>query len=47
MAYRRTMYALLKQKPYTFTTNKLKAYVSAQPSSLSTFMISKTHAPIC
>ena len=30
------------QKPYNFTTNMLKAYLSTQPSSLSTFMISKT-----
>ena len=34
-----------KQKPYKFTTNTLKAYLnaSAQPSSLSAIMISKTH----
>ena len=31
------------QKPYNFTTNTLKAYLSAQPSSLSAFVISKTH----
>ena len=29
-----------KQKPYTFTTNTLKAYLSAQMSSLSAFVIS-------
>ena len=38
-----TVYAILKQKPYNFSTNTLKAYLSAQPSSLSAFMISKTH----
>ena len=32
-----------KQKPYNFTTNTLKAYLSAQASSLSAFVISKTH----
>ena len=37
------IYALLKQKPYNFTTNTLKAYLSAQTSSLSAFVISKTH----
>ena len=37
------IYALLKQKPYNFTTNMLKAYLSAQASSLSAFVISKTH----
>ena len=33
------------QKPYNFTTlmNTLKAYLSAQASSLSAFVISKTH----
>ena len=36
-------YALLKQKPYNFTTNTLKAYLSAQASSLSAFLISKIH----
>ena len=34
---------ILKQKPYNFTTNTLKAYLSAQASSLSAFVISKTH----
>ena len=33
----------LKQKLYNFITNTLKAYLSAQASSLSAFMISKTH----
>ena len=37
------MYATLKRKPCNFTTNTLKAYLSAQPSCLSAFMISKTH----
>ena len=37
------LYAILKQKPYNFTTNMLKAYLSAQASSLSGFVISKTH----
>ena len=32
-----------KQKPYNFTTNTLKAYLRAQSSPLSAFMISKTH----
>ena len=32
-----------EQKPYSFTTNTLKAYLSAQPFSLSAFLISKTH----
>ena len=32
-----------KQKPYNFTTNTLKAYLSAQAFSLSAFVISKTH----
>ena len=36
-------YAILKQKPYNFTTNSLKAYLSAQASSLSAFLISKAH----
>ena len=40
---RRAIYAILKQKPYNFSTNTLKAYLSTQPSSLSAFMISKTH----
>ena len=31
------------QKPYNFTTNTQKAYLSAQASSLSAFLISKTH----
>ena len=34
---------ILKQMPYNFTTITLKAYLSAQASSLSTFVISKTH----
>ena len=33
----------LKQKPYNFTTNTQKAYLSIQASSLSAFVISKTH----
>ena len=33
----------MQQKPYNFTTNTLKAYLSTQASSLSSFMISKTH----
>ena len=41
--HRRAIYAILKQKPYNFTTNMLKAYLSAQASSLSAFVISKTH----
>ena len=36
-------YMQYKQKPYNFTTNTLKAYLSAQTSSLSAFVISKTH----
>ena len=43
MALTRAIYAILKQKPYNFTTNTLKAYLSSQASSLSAFMISKTH----
>ena len=39
----RLRYAILKQKPYNFTTNTQKAYLSAQASSLSAFVISKTH----
>ena len=35
--------AILKQKPYNFTTNTLKAYLSAQASSLSAFVISNIH----
>ena len=38
-----TVYAILKQNPYNISTNTLKAYLSAKPSSLSAFMISKTH----
>ena len=35
---------ILKQKLYNFTTNTLKAYLAPmQSSSLSAFMISKTH----
>ena len=37
------IYEILKQKPYYLTTNRLKAYLSIQASSLSTFVISKTH----
>ena len=37
------IYAILKQKLYNFTTNMLKANLSAQASSLSAFVISKTH----
>ena len=44
---RRAMYAILKQTPYTFTTKTLKAYLSASSSSLSAFMISKTHIYRC
>ena len=33
----------LKQKLYNFTTNTQKAYLSTQASSLSDFVISKTH----
>ena len=40
---RRTIYAIIKQKPYNFTTNMLKAYLGAHSSSLSAFIISKTH----
>ena len=40
---RRAIYAILEQKPYNFTTNTLKAYLSAQASSLSAFVIHKTH----
>ena len=35
--------ATLPQKPYNFTTNTQKAYLSVQASSLSAFLISKTH----
>ena len=41
--HRCAIYAILKQKPYNFTTNTQKAYLSAQASSLSAFVISKTH----
>ena len=34
---------MLKQKPYNFATNTLKAYLSAQLPSLSAFVIWKTH----
>ena len=34
---------ILKQKPYSFTTNTQKAHLSIQASSLSAFVISKTH----
>ena len=37
------MQYLIKQKPYNFTTNTQKAYLSIQASSLSAFVISKTH----
>ena len=37
------MQYILKQKLYNFTTNTLKAYLSVQASSLSAFVISKTH----
>ena len=40
---RRAIYTILKQKPYNFTTNTLKAYLSILASSLSAFVISKTH----
>ena len=36
-------YAILKQKLYNFTINELKAYLNGQTSSLSAFVISKTH----
>ena len=39
----RNIYAILKQKPYNFTTNMQKAYLSIQTSSLSAFVISKTY----
>ena len=42
MAPTRNM-CILKQKPYNFTTNTQKAYLSAQASSFSAFLISKTH----
>ena len=35
--------AILKQKLYNFTTNALKAYLRVQASSLSAYVISKTH----
>ena len=35
--------ATLKQKLYNFATYMLKAYLSTQPSSLSAFIVSKTH----
>ena len=38
-----TIYAILKEKLYNFTTNTLKAYLSAQSFSLSAFMISNNH----
>ena len=34
---------ILKQKPYSFTTNTQKAHLSIQASSLSAFVISKTN----
>ena len=34
-------------KPYNFTTNTLKAYLSAQPSSLSAFMITRLISVPC
>ena len=37
------VFAIIKQKPYNLTTNMLKAYLSTKASSLSAFMISKTH----
>ena len=43
MAPTRAIYAILKQKPYNFTTKTLKAFLSTQASSLSAFVISKTH----
>ena len=36
-------HAIFKQKPYNLTTNMLKAYLSAQASCLSGFVISNTH----
>ena len=41
--HRHAIYAVLKQKLYNFTTNTLKAYLSAKVSSLTAFVISKTH----
>ena len=40
---RHTIYAILNQKPYNFSTDTLKTYLSVQASSLSAFMISKTY----
>ena len=37
------VYTILKQKPHNFTTNMLKAYLHTQASSLSAFVINKTH----
>ena len=37
------MLNIWKQKPYNFTTNILKAYLSTQPSCMNAFKISKTH----
>ena len=34
---------ICKQKPYNFTTNMQKTYLSIQASCLSAFVISKTH----
>ena len=39
----RNIYAILKQKPYNFTINILKVYLSSQTSCLSVFVISKTY----
>ena len=41
-----TQYMQYLQKPYNLTTNTLKAYLSTQPgqpSSLSAFIVSKSH----
>ena len=37
------MQYLIKQKQYIFTKNTIKAYIRAQASALSAFVISKTH----
>ena len=39
----RNVCTILKQKPQNFTTNTLKAYLCAQASTLSAFVITKTH----
>ena len=39
----RAIYEILKQKPYNFTTNMLKAYLTTQPSSFRASMINNTN----